>query len=260
MSGGGPSGSATSTTTTSLPPWEQKYAKQYLHGIEGQVMPNGQLAPYNPALNQNVAPFTDYQNAALGLGGSLTQGAQGFANLGAGQNALYASGAMLSPSSNPYLADYYNAAAGPLVENYQQATQPALQAQAEQAGVLNSSGFSQSQGNAQYNLGQGLATLGANIYEPAFQLGTQEQMAAIQNTPAAVQGLYEPTQALYGLGSAQQQQQQNVNNAATQNAQQATNWPFNLLSSLGSALGIASGGGGQTISTGPAPGGGLFGK
>ena len=252
MSGGG-QGTQSSTTTTSLPKWEQPYAKSYLSQLGQLVDPNGQLAPYNPALNQQVAPFSSAQNQALALGQSQTGTAQGLAGLGAGENAYYASGLANNPNTNPNLQAYANAAAGPLVQNYQQAVQPSLVAQAEQSGTLNSSGFNQAQSNAQYNLGQGLATQNANIYEPAYQLGTQEQMSAIQGTPAQVQGLYAPTQALYGLGATQQQQQQNVLNANTANATQAANWPFNLLSILGGGLGLASGGGGTTTSTGPAP-------
>jgi hypothetical protein len=153
------------------------------------------------------------------------------------------------------LQAYANQALGTLNQNYTQDIQPSLQANAEQAGVLNSSGANQAFSNAQYNLGQGQATTLANIFEPAYQLGTQEQVSAIQGMPAQVMGLYNPTQALYGLGSAQQNQQQNVFNAQTQNAQQQANWPFNLLSQLGAGLGLASGGGGTTFSQSSPAGG-----
>lgn len=230
----------------------------YLNSLLGQVFPNGignGLAPYNQGLNQQVAPFSDAQNQALALGQSQTGNAQGLANLGAGANAYYASGMANNPATNPNLQAYANQALGTLNQNYLQSVQPGLTAQAEQSGTLNSSGNNQAQSNAQYNLGQGQATTLANIYEPAYQLGTQEQVSAIQGMPAQVQGLYNPTQALYGLGSAQQNQQQNVFNAGTQNAQQQANWPFNLLSQLGAGLGLAAGGGGQTISTSNPAGG-----
>ena len=252
MSGGG-SGTQTSTTTTGLPAWEKPFARNYLNAINALVLPGGKPAPYPQGLNQNVAPFTPFQNQAFNLGGSLTPQAQGLADIGAGGNALYASGAMVGP--NPYLNAYAQAAGATDVNQYLQATQPSLMAQAEQSGTLNSSGFDQAQSNAQFNLGQSLASLNAGIYEPAYQLGTQEQLQAAQQTPGLVQGLYTPTQALYGLGSAQQQQQQNVLNAATQNAQQQVNFPFNLLQQLGVGLGLASGGGGVTKSVAPVPGG-----
>jgi hypothetical protein len=263
VSGGGGQSGGSSVTKTGLPGWERPAQKGYLASLLGQVFPNGignGLAPYNPALNQQVAPFTDAQNQALALGQSQTQGAQGLANLSANQNAYYASGMANNPSTNPNLQAYANAAAIPYTQNYMQSVQPALQAREQQSGTLNSSGAAQEQANAQNQFAQGLATLNANIYEPAYQLGTQEQMSAIQGMPGQVQGLYNPTQALYGLGSAQQNQQQNVFNAGTANAQNQTNWPFNLLSQLGAGLGIAGGGGGTTTSTTMPGGGGLFGK
>lgn len=253
MSGGGGSGTQTSTTTTGLPKWEQPIAQAYLKSLQGLVLPGGKPAPYPQGLNQNVAPFSADQTQALNLGGSLTPGAQGLANMGAGGNALYASGAMVGP--NPFLDAYAKAAGATDVNQYLMATQPSLMAQAEQSGTLNSSGFNQAQSDAQFNLGQSLASLNAGIYEPAYQLGTQEQLQAAQQTPGLVQGLYAPTQALYGLGAAQQQQQQNVLNAATQNAQSQVNFPFNLLQQLGVGLGLASGGGGVTKSVAPVPGG-----
>lgn len=251
MSGGGSSG-GTSTTRTQLPKWERPAQQGYLNALVGQVFPNGignGLSPYNPALNQMVAPFSQDQQSAFQLGESQTQGAQGLANLGANANAYYASGMANNPSTNPNLQAYANASMGPLVQNYLQATQPAAQAREEQSGTLNSSGAAQEQSNLQYNLGQGMATQLANIYEPAYQLGTQEQVSAIQAMPGQVMGLYNPTQALYGLGSAQQNQQQNIYNAGTANAQQQANWPFNILNQLGAGLGLASGGGGNTFST-----------
>src|SRR5271166_3925827 len=102
MSGGG-SGTQSSTTTTGLPGWEKGAQKSYLSQLQGLVDPNGQLAPYNTGLNQQVAPFTGAQNQALALGQSQTGTAQGLAGLGAGENAYYASGLANNPGTNPNL-------------------------------------------------------------------------------------------------------------------------------------------------------------
>jgi hypothetical protein len=263
-SGGGGSGggTASSTTTTSLPGYELGTAKQFLNAESGLTLPGGQLAPYPTGLNQNVAPFTPAQTQALTAGQSLTAPAQSLANQGAATTGSFASGAQAGP--NPTLNAYYNQAAQQLGQNYTYATQPALAAQAQQAGAFNSSGYNQAQGLAQYGLGQSLATLGANIYEPAYQQGqTNELNAATTGASSALSNLYQPTQQLYNIGSTQQQQAQNTNNAATANAAQQANWPYSILSQLGAALGQASGGGGTTVATGPAGAagsGGLFGK
>jgi len=278
MSGGATSGgNQSTTTTTSLPAWATPYAKDYLGAVFGQVFPgqtpyssttgggggvagNPQntygsslsLAQMPAGLNQSVAPFTDFQNTGLQLGGQQTGAAQNLADIGANTVGQYASGGMLGP--NPYLNSYYNSAALPLSQQFAYSTDPALMAQAQQAGAFNSSGFQQAQGLQQAALAQGLGTLGANIYEPAYQFESGQALNAAQNSPNAVAGLYQPSQQLYGLGSAEQQQNQNVLNTNYQNAVTQANWPFNLLSQFGSALGQATGGAGKSVSVGPSPG------
>lgn len=212
------------------------------------------IASMPAGLNQNVAGFSPDQTNAMQMGENVTGQAQSLANTGAGTQGMYASGGMMGP--NPYLNQYYNQAATQDVNQYNLATQPALQAQFQRAGAMDSSGFNEAQGLAQYGLGQSLGTLGANIYEPAYQFESGQMLNAAQNSGMGVQGLYAPGQNLYNIGAAQQQQQQNQNNVATQNAQQQANWPFNLLSQMGGALGQAGMGGGNTISTGPAVSGG----
>jgi hypothetical protein len=272
-SGGG--GQSTSTTQTGPPAWLQPYAKLFLGEEASQIFPGVQLpgipkfgikggsgdgsgypgmTPYNTALNQQVAGFTDPQMQAMQLGQDVTGNAQSLADLGAASQGAFASGAFTGP--NPYLNDYYNQAATQLSNQYQYGTAPSRMAEAQQAGAFNSSGFQQQQGLDQYGLGQGLATLGAGIYEPAYQQGMANQLNAAENMGQSLQNLYAPSQQLYNIGAAQQQQQQNVFNANTQNAAQQANWPFSLLSQFGGALGQAGMGGGTSISTGPASSGG----
>jgi hypothetical protein len=239
----------------------QPYQNALLGAAFGQVFPGAanpsgatpSIAGMPSGLNQSVAPFTPTQNAALALGNQQVGTAQSLANLGAGTQGLYASGAMLNPSSNPYLAAYGQQAATQDVLNYQLGTQPALAAQFQQMGAFDSSGYNQAQGLAQYGLGQSLATLGAGIYEPAFQQQSANQLSAAQNIPSsALPGLFMPSATQFGIGGASQQQQQNVLNTATQNAAQQANWPFALLSQFGGALQQAGMGAGTTVSTGPA--------
>jgi hypothetical protein len=254
MSGGSSGGQATSTTNTGPPSWIQPYAKTFLNEVFGNTQAN--LAQGVPSgLNQQVAGFTPAQNAALsfgsafypyaynqaqfltpqvlGLAGGATGPATSLANQGASTIGGFASGALGSPLNptlnafqsgaytgpNPYLSQYYNQAAGNLTNQYALATQPALAAQFQQAGAFNSPGYNQAQGYAQYGLGQSLGTLGANIYEPAYQQGMANQLAAAQaaqqntqfNTgnqlnaaisgiPSAISSLYQPASNLSNLG------------------------------------------------------------
>lgn len=255
MSGGG--GTHSATTSTSAPPWLNAAQRKFV-GDVGAFVNQDLAGGYPQGLNQQVAPFSGFQNTALSNIGALTPLAQTYAQQGANTNALYASGGMLGP--NPYLNQYYNQAATQDVNQYKFASQPSLQAQFQQAGAFNSPGFREAQGQLQYGLGQSLGTLGANIYEPAYQFESGQRLNAAQNMPGAVAGLYQPQQTLYGAGSAQQQQYQNQLNANRTNTAQQLNYPFAILSQLGSALGQGALGGGTTTTTGPASGGGLFGK
>lgn len=325
-----------STSIASPPSYLQPYAQNFIRDVWGNVSTDlGQ--GYPSGLNQQVAPFTPDQMQAMqmgqgfypgimGMAQALTPQAQGLTDLGASQMArfsqgglmpswssvsggpgavdpnlqAYASGKMMAP--NPYLNQYYNQAALNDTSQFKLATDPALMAQAQQAGAFNSSGFAQEQGLAQQGLGQSLATLGANIYEPAYQqesanrlaaaqgleqnnmlgaqLGLQGQMAnqstglnaqefglgqrfsAAQGLPGMAQAMYAPLQAeaqlgsgaisgLYGIGGMQQQQQQNMYNAAQANAAQQLNYPFAILSQLGGALGQAAMGGGTSQTYSP---------
>jgi len=302
MSGGAPK-AATATTTSGPPPWASRGGQNYYRQVYDLVQ--GLLgAGYPSGLNQQVAPFGGAQTGALSNIAALTPAAQNYANQGVqgiaaltnpsayggiysvpqGTLQSYAHGDMMGP--NPYLNQYYNQAATQATNQYLYGTQPSLQAQFQQAGAFNSPGFAQAQGQAQYGLGQSLATLGANIYEPAYQFesgqrlsaanalqqnrqfnagqnlaGIGAQLSAAEALPGSIASLYAPSQALYGAGSAQQQQAQNLLNANRTNAGQQLNFPFALLSQLGAALGQANLGAGTTTATGPAStGGGLFGK
>lgn len=243
------------------------------------ALANGPLAPQAmPAgLNYQTAPFSPAQQQAMNLGTYATQGplmapgynpgmaggqggsnlgaggAQGLANLGALSTANFAAGNQAGP--NPVLSQYFNSQAAPLISNYALGTNPALMAEFQQAGAFNSSGFNQAQGLAQQGLGQSLASLGTGIAVPAYEQGQQLQLSAAQGLPSSVQGLYAPSQNLYGIGAAQQQQQQNQLNTAQQNAAQQANWPYQQLGQLGGALGQAGGGGGISISQPSSAGG-----
>lgn len=275
--GGGPSGSSQSTTKTS--PWGPSgpYGKLYLGEIANAIFPGAFPTPNIPALGiggrnggslpglpsmpsdlyQQTAPSNAYENMAMqGIGG-MTPAAMNLTGLGANTMAQYASGQM---QNNPFLNNYYNQAANQLTQQYQNATMPGIMANGAQTGSVGGTGYNNAIQQAQYGLGQGLATLGANIYEPAYQQGQQLQYGAAQGLPGAAMSLYSPLSALYGAGATQQQGEQNVLNTNYQNALAAQNYPFQLIGQLGSAFGATSGAGGTTISTQPMVGGGMGGK
>lgn len=142
-------------------------------------------------------------NSALNSVNSATPGTQNFLNTTMGEQGYIAGGGLLSPSSNPYLSQYYNAAAAPMIQNYEQAVAPNILQQAAQSGTLGSAGMGQAFGNAETALAQGLGTLGANIYEPAYQAGVTATNQAAANAPSLAGAQYLPSQQLSNIANQQ---------------------------------------------------------
>jgi len=209
----------------------------------------------SPMPYQQVAPLTPQQLQAMQMTGQQAGGAQNFLNLAEAQQAATLGGAFTGP--NPYLQEYYNAAALPVIQNYEQAVAPNILGSAAQTGTLGGSGQQQAFQNAQSGLGQALGNLGAGMYEPAYQYGLGLQQSAAQGAPALAAGQFGPAQELMQSGQIGQQQAQNVLQSAYQNLTGAAQWPYQELGMLGQAL-APFGGGGTSISVGQMPlGGGM---
>ena len=242
----GSSGGGTSTTTQGLPAWLLPYAKQFINAYAGQVFPGGQLQTYPPALNQQVAPFTADQLSAMSNLQGIVPQEQALAGLGAGQAGQTISGAYLYPQTNPFLDATFNAAAQGLVNQYQIATAPSTMAAAQHAGQMGSTAFDQQRQFDQYGLGQNLQNLAANIYGTNYSNERANQLAQINQLPTTLSAMTAPQTTLLGVGSLQQQQAQTGLDTATQNAINQFQFPFNLLSGLGGAIGQAGGGAGTS--------------
>lgn len=251
MGGGSPS-TTSSTTTSKLPQWATGTAQEFLGAAGNQYFPGGQIAP-SPLPNQQVAPFTQAQEAGMQLGEQQTAGAQGALGTAQGANTNIAAGANLNPQTNQYLQQYYNAAAQPVIQNYEQAVAPNILSNAVAAGGLGSSGSEQAFSNAQSQLSQQLGNLAANIYEPAYETGLGQQTAAIGNAPGLATAQYTPSEMLTGIGGQQQQQAQDVLQTGYQNQTQQGMWPYTALQMFGPTIGQAIGNSGTTISTGTNP-------
>lgn len=210
----------------------------------------GQFPGVQPFVN-NAIGTENY----LARGGGLNQANQ------AGQNILSQAqtyGNNLMSQQNPYLRQYYDAAALPMVQNYQNAVAPNILANAAQSGTVGGSGQQAAFGQAESNLGQGLATLGANIYEPAWAqsqslaaglygqgLGAEANLAgqgmnltqeALANVPNLAQAAYIPANQMTQAGALGQNQAQNVLNNAYQNLYNQGMWPYTELNMLGQGL------------------------
>ena len=250
---GGSSPSTTSSKTQStMPAWASTVAKEFLGDAANQYFPGGQIAP-SPLPNQQVAPFTQAQLAGQQLGEQQTAGTQGALNTAQNANTAIAAGANLNPQTNQYLQQYYNAAAEPVVQNYEQAVAPNILGNAVAAGGLGSSGTEQAFSNAQSQLGQQLGNLSANIYEPAYETALGQQTAAIGQAPGLATAQYTPASELTGIGGQQQSQAQNVLQTGYQNQTAQGMWPYTALQMFGPTIGQALGNAGTTVTTSTNP-------
>lgn len=275
MSSGGSGGpdNLTTTVTSQYPDYALGPAKDFLNAAMNYYLPGGNFGP-SPSPYNEVAPLTNAQLQAMqavqgfGTSSPLTQGAQQYvgsqlANRG-GQEQLNATirGDYLSPDTNPYLRQYFNAAADPLITQYQFATSPDILAKGANSGTLVSSGATQANQLARYNLGRNLASLAAQTYEPAYQQersnqqnATGTRIAQQQNLAAQVPGLvnaqYTPSQQLMNVGNMQQQQAQNVLTQGYQNLNAMGLWPQQALAGLGAAFGPATGSQGTQTTVSP---------
>lgn len=216
-------------------------------------------------MGQLSGPFPgtqNFANNAIGAENQLGQG-QGLGVAGQlGQNQLQEAqnyGNDLLSQQNPYLQKYYNAAAQPVVQNYQNAVAPNIVATAAGAGGVGGSGESAAFNQAQSNLGQTLGDLSAKIYEPAYAenqsiaanlfgqglseqagltgQGLAMQQSALNNVPALIDAAYTPANQIMQSGAMGQNQIQNVLNSAYQNLYSQGQWPYQALNQLGGGLG-----------------------
>lgn len=256
---GGSSGQ-TSTTTNSLPAFLQPWAERYIKSYAGQAFntdpTTGDYTPIGMPTNLTLqtAGFQPEQTAAMSAMSSMTPGAQGLANVGGMNAANTLAGSYLSPESNPWLYGTFDAAARKVTDAYSTATAPGITAQFQRAGQFGSSAMNEALGLSRSTLGDNLDALAAQIYGGNYQLERDRQLQTMGTLPNTINTLYAPQQALYGVGAQQQEQEQqeldtDYNNAATQ-----AEWPFNIFSGFGGALGQAAGGGGSsTTRTSGAP-------
>ncbi len=177
-------------------------------------------------------------------------GTQGFLNNSIGAANYAAQGGLMNPSSNPYLKQYYDAAAQPMISEYEQATAPNIVKDAAQTGTVGGTGQTEATRNANTSLATGLGDLAANIYEPAYNQGLQAAEAAVGGAPSLASGAYIPSQMMQQSGAVGQNQLQNQLNTAYGNLNAQSQWPYTELNQLAGGLGAYPGQGNSKVSVG----------
>lgn len=253
-----------STTTTTLPQWLRPYAQNFIKTYAGEAFDidpvTGQykVKAADPQLQQQLAGFTPEQLSGMSQITSMSGNAQNLANLAGMNNAATLRGDYLSPDSNPYLHDTFNAAASGVTQQFKNATLPGLMAMAQRSGQMGSSAMQEAMGDATSSFQSGLNDLATNIYGGNYQQERARQMQAEGLNPTTMANLFAPSYQLMGVGSMEQQQQQQGYDTSYMNAVQRSEYPFQLLSGFGGALGQAGQGSGS--STTKSSGGSMFGK
>jgi hypothetical protein len=264
--GGGGGGTTTSNTVTQ--PWSGQ--QPYLTTAFSQA--NNLFDNYTPQYFQGntVAQFSPQQNTAITditkqatTGEPITQSAMNFAtnlqngnleagNAGNNEQAGFASGDMLPTSTNPYFSNLNSSIAASVL--------PGIEAQFANGNSLNNPA-------AAYAASSGLTTALAQPAYAAYEQGLQQEQTAQQNrasnyntglqlgtsslltAPSIQQMPYNDANALFGAGSAEQQQNQTNTNANIAQWNYNQQLPYSKLNQFLSQIGGTGYGGSSSTTT-----------
>lgn len=220
--GGGSSGGDQQVVTQKSEPWsaQQPYlteifkkAQENYNSANPSYYPGSTLAP------QSADTLAGMNSARAAIGNTdILNTAQSTAN-------ATARGDYLDPSTNPWLEKTYQAAADPVMRNFQTAVAPSIDGGAVAAGRYGSGAWANAQRGAQDSLGTSLSNLATGIYGGNYQTERDRQMGAVNNA-ASTYGLgFMPSTALQGLGGLQDARAQDVINADIQKYNYNQNLP-----------------------------------
>lgn len=195
----------------------------------------GQQAGINASFRQ-VPRIADQANRALGM--SLSPG-------------------MLSPDSNPYLAQAAQHAINPIFDQLTERALPAIRHGSQAAG--------QDRGSTRSQLGQGLAAsraardaagTTAAMYSQGYGQGLDQMRAGMQLAPSMAGLNYMPSQHLQQIGGQRRAMDQAAIDESRARFEHGENAPFESLQRYASLIQPGLGAGGTTSTTGPDQGGG----
>jgi len=115
------------------------------------------------------------------------------------------------------------------------------EAQATQLADYYQQGYGRERGAQEAAIGTGVGT-----YQTGYEGERGRQMDIMGMLPQTIQSLFAPSQALMGAGSMRQGQEQAELDTQYKNAVSQAEWPFNILSGFGGALGQAGSGAGTS--------------
>lgn len=242
---------ALTDVNTYLPDFLRPYATSTLANFSNMAMPGGGSAVMPEGMNQQVAPFNPMQQQGIESMGSAAGNVQPLVDADVTQATDTLNGKYLSPDSNPYIKQTYDAAAKGLVDNYGTATAPATNAAALQVGAMGGSGFQQKQMMDRYGLGRNLGELGSSMYGDNYQQERGRQLYQQQMVPAALNSSFAPGEHLFDAGQLGQQQQQQELDVGTTNAMRGNEYPLGLIERMGNLMSTVRGPAQQVVERHP---------
>ena len=225
------------TQRQELPSFLQPYAPLY-----AQMGYNLTGMPYQPYPYETVAPFTQDQNAAMDMVRQRSMAGSPVVNAAQQQTLNTINGDYLNPSTNPYLQQTFDQAAGRVTDAFSRGTAAQTDARFARAGAFGGSAWNEMQGANQQALGDSLAGMAANIFGNNYAQERNRQQQATQFAPNLAAQDYRDAEALLNVGGMQQQQGQNYLTDDMQRFQQAQQYPFQQFQTFGQIFNPALGG------------------
>lgn len=225
------------TQRQELPSFLQPYAPLY-----AQMGYNLSQQPFNPYPFETVAPFTQDQNAAMDMVRQRSMAGSPVVNAAQQQTLNTINGDYLNPSSNPYLQQTFDQAAGRVTDAFSRGTAAQTDARFARAGAFGGSAWNEMQGANQQALGDSLAGMAANIFGNNYAQERNRQQQASQFAPNLAAQDYRDAEALLNIGGMQQQQGQNYLTDDAQRFQQAQQYPYQQFQTFGQIFNPALGG------------------
>lgn len=238
--GGGKGGGGGTTTVEKADPWvgQQPYLRdlfsraQTLSQQPMQTYPGSTVAGFTGPQLQGQQMALDAANAM----GPQIQSAQGASQFGT-------SGAVLSPDSNPYLAQHAQAATRPIQEQLVEEVIPGIESQAVAQGAYSSNRPGVSKAMATGRAADAMGDVTTDIYSNAYGQGLDYMGKSLALAPQTMQLGTMPSQIYQGVGSQQQQMDQAQLTDLVNKFEQQQMEPWDRLSQYGSLVGGGNYGG-----------------
>lgn len=220
--------SQTVTQQTQLPDFLRSYGPLYAQA--GWSLFN---QPYSPYPYETVAPFTQDQLSAMDAVRKRAQAGSPLVNAAQAEQQATIGGQYLNPSTNPYLQQTYDQAAGRMADAFSRGTAAQTDATFARAGAFGGSAWNEMQGANQRALGDSLAGLAANLYGGNYNAERARQQQASQFAPNLAAQDYRDAEALLNVGGMQQQLGQQYLTDDYQRFQHAQQYPYTQFQTLG---------------------------